>query len=71
MPYGRRKYGRLKKEVAPPSAIPTFVCNHCTKIRQFTAGTLTLTGVIDNATVITGRICEDCSKILREWMGMR
>ena len=70
MGYGKRRYGRLNKPVAPPppEATPTYVCNHCGKIKQFSPRTVTLTGVIDNALFLTGRICEDCGKLLQDWM---
>jgi len=69
MGYGSRKYGRKNTpEVPLPPAVPTFVCNHCAKIRQLTPKTITLTGAVDNSVVITGRICETCGKLLSEWL---
>lgn len=69
--YGRRRYGRLKQDAPKdisPTALPTYVCGRCKKVRQLTVHTLTLNGVVNNAVSLTQRICEECSKLLKEWM---
>jgi hypothetical protein len=74
--YGRKRYSPIKKpiepplpSVIPPSAIPTYVCGHCGKIKQFTSKTVTLTGhQDDNSLFLVVRICEDCGKLLQEWL---
>lgn len=66
MGYGSRKYGRAKQDI-PEQAVPTFVCNHCSKIKQLTSKTISLTGVMNNALFLSCRICDDCGKLLQEW----
>jgi hypothetical protein len=68
--YGKRRYGRINKDQhVTPEAIPTFVCGHCSKISKFTPKTVTLIGhQDDNSLFIVTRICQDCAKLLREWV---
>lgn len=69
--YGRRRYGRNKKEISqdvPPSAIPTFLCPRCNKVKSTAAPFIELT-VLDKGTLLSyNKICENCSKELQEWM---
>jgi hypothetical protein len=73
MPYGKgNKYGRSRvtqENVQPnPPSIPTFICSHCGNIKIQSDKTITLTAVKNSAIFISGRICEDCGKLLQDWV---
>lgn len=70
MGYGRRKYGRLNKEIKPvidPYSIPTYVCGHCGKVKSTANPFVELTGLQGGQLFIHAKICGDCSKLLQEW----
>lgn len=70
MGYGSRKYGHINKEVSVPlpPEVPTFICNHCKKIKHLTSKIITLTGVKNNALFLSSRLCDDCGKLLQDWL---
>jgi hypothetical protein len=72
MSYGKgNKYGRsrvIQENVqSTPPCVPTFICSHCGGIKTQSDKTITLTAVKNNAIFISGRVCEDCGKLLVQW----
>lgn len=70
MPYGRRRYGRIDKSVPllPPSAIPTFICPHCGKVKSIAAPYIEVTALDKNKLFLYSKVCGDCAKLLQDWM---
>lgn len=68
MPYGRRKYGHLKKEVAPPTAVPTYVCGHCGHIGSMAMPFTEITATDKNGLLAYVKICGICTSLFQEWI---
>ena len=68
--YGRRRYGRSKETQPPipPEAIPTFLCPRCNKIKSMAARFVELTVLDKGELLLYNKICDECSKLLQEWM---
>ena len=73
MPYGSgRRYNRLNKEVPvpiTPAAIPTYVCGHCKKVKSTALPFIDITAMEKGKLFVYTKICDDCSKLFREWTG--
>ncbi len=72
MGYGKRKYGRLNKEIKPvidPYSIPTFVCGHCGKVKSTANPFLELTALQAGKLFAHVKICDDCTKLFQQWAG--
>ena len=66
-----RRYGHGNKpaeETTPPAAVPTYVCSRCGRLRALTSKAVSLTCHQDNLLLLTAKICEDCGKLLLQWM---
>lgn len=69
--YGQRRYGRNQKETpkeVSPSAIPTFLCPRCNKVKSTAAPFTELTVLDKGKLLLYNKLCDDCSKALQEWM---
>jgi hypothetical protein len=68
MPYGRRKYGQINKNI-PVSAIPTYVCGHCGHIGSMDMPFTEITATDKKGLLAYIKICITCTKLFQEWAG--
>jgi len=70
MPYGRRKYGRLKRQGVKPVdvSIPNFICPKCKKIRPIDTQHTEITALENKQLLMYTKLCGDCTKLLQEWL---
>jgi len=69
--YGKRRYGRSKEQQQPEvpvEAIPTFLCPRCNKAKSTAVRFVELTLLDKGELLLYNKICDECSKLLREWM---
>lgn len=69
MKYGKRRYSGARPPVAAAST-PTYVCSRCGRIRVV-SDVITLTGIIGTEVSLTGRICTECGKLLKDWLNLK
>lgn len=72
--YGRRRYGRRNQDTpkdVSPTAIPTFLCPRCKKIRSTAVPFVELTILDKGKLLLYNKLCDMCNKALQEWMKIK
>lgn len=51
-----------------PTAIPTFHCPRCNKAKSTAVKFVELNAIDADGLLFYGKICDECSKFLQEWL---
>ncbi len=66
--YGRRKYGRkIVEQQSDVTAVPTFICPRCNQIKTINTPHIEFSALENGKIFIHAKVCELCSKALKEW----